>query len=1594
MFWNSLHFKMLKDGSIRVCGDYKLTVNRVSSVDAYPLPRVDNLLASTTNAKIFTKLDLSNAYLQLELDEDSQKQVTISTHKGLYKYNPLPIGVSSAPSIFLEGIVAGFPNVVVYIDDILVVGSSEEDHLRTLDIVLKQLEDVGLRLKLAKCAFMMDRVEYLGHLISGDGIQPTEDKKRAILEAPTPQNLQQLRSFLGLLNYYGKFLPNLASILSPLYSLQKKKARWHWGREQEEAFSKAKYLLTSAKVLVPYDPNRKLILPCDASPNGIGAVLSHQFEDGSECPITYASRTLAPAEKKYCQLEKERIQRWALTLSVYSYTMEFKAGKLQSNADALSRLPLQNSEGDAGNTVLLLETLDQSDSVVSVSSIRNWTNKDPVLARPWSRLHVDFAGHFQGKTFIVLVDAHSKWPEVATIPSTSSKQAIKFLRHTFATHGLLEMLVSDNGRAFTSKEFQTFTSRNGIRHMKCSAYHPSTNGLAERTVQTLKEALKKTTGDMETRLARFLFQCRITTHTTTPAELLLGRKPRTHLDLIRPESSGSTPQLAKAPSKAVQMRVAQSQHRQKEGHERRAKQRNFTVGQSVYKHPNYLEMFHLFQEADCAGDDGKSESETASVITSPGTSLSGQTTLEYMLDSRSTNIFKWLEWIVMGELELIFCEKDLTRSNTKLKPISVKTLKKYMFKLVEAVEKKVSVKVSTAPSYALVFDGWSENSTHFIGLFVVHPGKEYAADPEIHLLAFAPLLDETNFTAENHVNFIKSTLEWYSLSLELLFCLIGDNSSTNKATADLLGVPVLGCRSHHFNLAVEAYISEFLAAELELIGKLMPKLSTLKQSGRLRLMTTLRPVKQNVTRWIGVPDMFQRFERLLPNIDEADSEIMDLVPTPAQKPLQHHDMTMKESNVLFRSIIDSYPEFAFNHYLGHDADIIHSKDLETAVIKIQANKESTLSIQEKRAVEQLLLPAASHAESGETVVDEDAQLSFADRALKRQRVEEKKECSKYINTRFLLPTSCEVERLFSMAKRVFCPLRRSFQPRTLEALLFLNQNRSLWNLARTALVVNEKESEKENEEEEEYEVDWSYTKSTACGPSGLRVQHLLDATEVPMQSSICSSLRSIVNLMATGSVSNVVSKFLVGGNLAALTKDKPGSPPDIRPIAGGETLRRLVGKCLCQITKGKPSDYFSPHQFGVACPSGAEKIVHVLSAIASDPICFDLNLFHAWYIDDGVIAGSKQAVVQALSIIQDLGPPLGLVINSSKCELYGDCDLQPFPSEMKKCNAFNSEILGAPIGDTIFCAKFIAEKRAGASKLLALLKEVGSLDSQVALIALIAGFLQLMLINCLGSECDKNLQLFVTSPLTPITLHEASVTSGSTAQVAENRKHVSNDAKCSSLVVERIAKAARVLKAIKAVSTVTQEGEWWLGLDTSQGSQCALCPGIALDPLGHHAITYVLAEICHRAHLGVQVEAGNDLTADHSHTRPADLLLTNWATGKTAAFDISVTSPLNTLNLLEAGVSAGSAVQATETRKHMANDAKCNELGWLCVPQVAETYGAWGNEAMEAFSQLASRLATHTCRLKSPVTFELYSRLNLHLVRANATAILTRCIQS
>ena len=357
-------------------------------------------------------------------------QLNINTHKGLFEYNRLPFGVASAPAMFqraMECVLQGIDHTVVYVDNILVTGASIEEHLHTLDKVLSKLAESGLRLKKAKCIFMASSVEYLGHRIDREGLHPTDAKVQAINEAQSPKNITELKSFLGLLNYYSKFLPNLASKLSSLYQLLRKQQKWSWTSEQEQAFAAAKNMLKTSALLVHYDSHKPILLACDASPYGIGAVLSHEMEDGSERPIGFVSRTLSPAEKGYSQLDKEalaiyfgvskfhqylygrpftifsdhkpliylfgehrgippmassRIQRWALALSTYQYSIRYKSGAQHANADAFSRLPSPQSiscVSTPGDVLTLLDLL--STIPITVSQIRGWTDRDPVLSR-------------------------------------------------------------------------------------------------------------------------------------------------------------------------------------------------------------------------------------------------------------------------------------------------------------------------------------------------------------------------------------------------------------------------------------------------------------------------------------------------------------------------------------------------------------------------------------------------------------------------------------------------------------------------------------------------------------------------------------------------------------------------------------------------------------------------------------------------------------------------------------------------------------------------------------------------------------------------------------------------------------------------------------------------------------------------------------------------------------------------------------------------------------------------------------------------------------------------------------------------------------
>ena len=221
-----------KDGFIRLCGDYKITINRETTTETYPLPKVVDLLASLSGGAAFSMFNLYHAYLQVVLDDESKQLVMINTHRGLYHVNRLPFEVASAPALFQQimvNLLQGIPGVLIFIDDILVTGKTVADHLANLSAVLARLEKAGVGLKRDKCSFFLLSVEFLGYRISSKGTQPTTEKVKAIQMASEPSDVTQLKSFnpsycsfLGAVNYYGKFLPDLASIMAPLYSLLKK----------------------------------------------------------------------------------------------------------------------------------------------------------------------------------------------------------------------------------------------------------------------------------------------------------------------------------------------------------------------------------------------------------------------------------------------------------------------------------------------------------------------------------------------------------------------------------------------------------------------------------------------------------------------------------------------------------------------------------------------------------------------------------------------------------------------------------------------------------------------------------------------------------------------------------------------------------------------------------------------------------------------------------------------------------------------------------------------------------------------------------------------------------------------------------------------------------------------------------------------------------------------------------------------------------------------------------------------------------------------------------------------------------------------------
>ena len=231
---------------LRVCGDYSHTVNPQLQVHRHPIPLPEELLFKLRGGYGFTKIDLADAYNQIRLGPESRKKLALSTHQGVLLQNVLPFGISSAPGYFqktMDDLTSDLPGVAVYLDDILVSGSSAEDHIHNLQHLLERLQEKGLRCRLEKCKFAQSSVEYLGHILSRGGIRKGS-KVNAVLDMPAPEDVKSLRSFLGSVHFYSKFLPpDLSAVTEPLYNLTRNDVPWKWGEQEKKAFQRLKELL-------------------------------------------------------------------------------------------------------------------------------------------------------------------------------------------------------------------------------------------------------------------------------------------------------------------------------------------------------------------------------------------------------------------------------------------------------------------------------------------------------------------------------------------------------------------------------------------------------------------------------------------------------------------------------------------------------------------------------------------------------------------------------------------------------------------------------------------------------------------------------------------------------------------------------------------------------------------------------------------------------------------------------------------------------------------------------------------------------------------------------------------------------------------------------------------------------------------------------------------------------------------------------------------------------------------------------------------------------------------------------------------------------
>jgi hypothetical protein len=410
----------------RICGDYRITLNKCLLQQSCTTLEPEDIMNRLSNSSFFSKIDLKNAFLQIPLDESSSCLTTITTPWGLYRYKFLPFGLSVSPSIFqhaIDSVIAGLEGVESYQDDLIIHGPEKSSHDLRLLRLLERLRDFNVTLNSSKCQLFVDRINCLGLLLDKDGIKPDPDRLSPLINAPSPRNFKELKSTLGAIQYYSKFIPNFARRADPLFVLMSE-GSFEWSSNHEVCLRSLYNHLKSNIILTPFSPNLPSTLITDASNIGIGAVLEQQGK-----PVLFISRRLSVAERGYSQTLLEAlavwwavnrlhkylfnskftivtdhqalkyiydpgkslsrnstamVQRWSIALGAYNYTIQHRNAKNIQHADFLSRYSKMDAPPITETECLLVQPLPVNRSELILETKKYFNSISIALSKGWN----------------------------------------------------------------------------------------------------------------------------------------------------------------------------------------------------------------------------------------------------------------------------------------------------------------------------------------------------------------------------------------------------------------------------------------------------------------------------------------------------------------------------------------------------------------------------------------------------------------------------------------------------------------------------------------------------------------------------------------------------------------------------------------------------------------------------------------------------------------------------------------------------------------------------------------------------------------------------------------------------------------------------------------------------------------------------------------------------------------------------------------------------------------------------------------------------------------------------------------------------------